>query len=143
MKPENRQIEVCRSFNGYCKKTLRNEACNAHKAIQRRQLNEMNFSEVNFDEEKLLLWKSPGRTEDNDFRINGKRMTLELLSKATNMLSENLRETIQLYYFFEWNDTKLSKLLNIPRSTVQNRRARALTRLRFYMEEYADVWDDL
>lgn len=144
MKPENIEDRVRRSFNGFCKKTLMNEARNAHKEFDRRMLKEVNFSDLHIDEETLIGSNPLEMKEVQDYKFNGKRMTLELLSEAINCLENDLRIVIEMYYLLDFNnDKKISELFDIPRSTVQNRRSRALIRLKNYLEEKADDWEDI
>lgn len=143
MDHDNCQLEVRRAFNGYCKKTLRNEAINAYKSIQRRKMREITFSDLGLDEENFPFFVNPIKHEDQDYKFVGRRISSEILASALNTLTRNLREIIELYYFLEFNDMKISRLTSIPRSTVQNQRSRALSKLRQYLEENADVWTDL
>ena len=73
-----------------------------------------------------------------EYYIDGFRITIELLKNGINILPENLREIINLYYFEGLNDRKISEIIQVPRSTVQNWRVTALARLKRDLEEHAD-----
>ena len=47
-----------------------------------------------------------------------------------------------LYYFEGMNDTEIAKLFNTSRSTIQYRRTSSFEKLRKYLEENADEWDE-
>ena len=137
MTDEKSQIDVCRSFNGYCKKTLRNEACNAYMAMNRRHATELNY----FD--NTTLEKGVGKQDGakNIFELEGQKIEIssEILSKGILTLSEDLRDVVLLYYFYDLNDKSIGRRKNIPRSTIQNKRSRALVLLRQFLEAYDDL----
>lgn len=55
MIPESFELGVCYAFDSYCKRTLKNEAINAHKALNRRKKRILNFSDLALDEEYLFI----------------------------------------------------------------------------------------
>ena len=57
-------------------------------------------------------------------------------------LPEEKRKAILLYYFEGMNDTEIAELFNTSRSTIQYRRTSSFERLRKYLEENADEWDE-
>ena len=52
--PNRTQWQIRCAFNGFCKRTLKNEAINAHREIKRRQLQEVSFSDLTPQEENQL-----------------------------------------------------------------------------------------
>ena len=52
--PNRTQWQIRCAFNGFCKRTLKNEAINAHGEIKRRQLQEVSFSDLTPQEENQL-----------------------------------------------------------------------------------------
>ena len=142
MTPEQAELQVQRSFNRFCKKTLRNGAISAHTELKRRRSRITNFSDMLFPEETLAGIDNDPDIPKKEFVINGRHITEASLAEAINHLSEDLRQMIQLYYFLNLNDQAISIRCQIPRSTVQYRRSRALNKLRIYLEEHAHGWDD-
>lgn len=142
--PTRSQWQIRCAFNGFCKRTIRNEAINARKQNQRRQHQEVTFSNLTSEEEHQLytLDESFKEEAEDGFCADGKKMTSQLLEEALRTLPEDRRRPILLYYFFEMSDAKIGKLLSLPRSTVQHRRTRALELLKQYLEENADEWND-
>ena len=59
--PARTQWQTRCAFNGFCKRTLKNEASNAHRDTKRQQLREVIFSDLTPQEENQLY------TYDNYF----------------------------------------------------------------------------
>ena len=137
MVPESRQLEVCLAFDTYCKRTLRIEAINAHKSINRRKQIILNFSDLPVEEEYLFV--NDGTLEpEADHLISGKLISNQLLTASINKLPDQLRRIIHLYYFDEFNDRTISEMIQVPKSTVQYWRVSALSKLRHDIEKNAD-----
>lgn len=142
MIPEQHKLEVQLAFNAYCRKTLKNEASNAHKIMNRRKQRILNFSDLPFDEEFLFSRDELFDTQE-DFNINGNWITNKLLTSAINRLSDAYRKVIELYYFFDLNDRLIGEQLQVPRSTIQFWRSNALTSLKHDLEENIDDWSGI
>ena len=52
--PERTEWQIRCAFNGFCKRTLKNERINAHKEIRKRQAHEISFSDLTPKEENQL-----------------------------------------------------------------------------------------
>jgi len=140
--PESCQLEVCLAFDTYCKRTLRNEAINAHKSINRRKQIILNFSDLPVEEEYLFV--NDGTLEpEADHLISGKLISNQLLTASINKLPDQLRRIIHLYYFDEFNDRTISEMIQVPKSTVQYWRVSALSKLRYDIEKNADDWAEI
>ncbi|HFI0406970.1 TPA: RNA polymerase sigma factor, partial [Streptococcus suis] len=59
----------------------------------------------------------------------------ELLSDALNSLSNQKRKIMLLYYFMDFNDLEIARILNISRSTVNEHRRSGLVSIKKFMEE--------
>jgi RNA polymerase sigma factor (sigma-70 family) len=139
MIPGTFEIDVCYAFDSYCKRTLKNEAINAHKAMNRRKKRILNFSDLALDEEYLFINPDPMDVL-SEYRINGLWITNELLKAVIQNLPEPLKQIINLYYFDGLNDRKISEITQIPRSTIQNWRTSALEKIKHDLEENIDDW---
>lgn len=129
MMPETKELEICFAFDAYCRRTLKNEAINAHKQINRQKERILNFSDLPIDLEYLIA--TDGSVINlTDHLIQGKCITNEQLTDAIHNLPEYMKRVITLYYFDELNDRSISQLIKVPRSTIQNWRASALEKLR-------------
>ena len=138
--PNRTQWQIRCAFNGFCKRTLKNEAINAHGEIKRRQLQEVSLSNLTSQEENQLYTYDTYFEHDEaekSFCVAGKEITAKLLAEALRSLPEEKRETILLYYFFDMSETEISRLCNIPRTTVKYRRNSSFELLKRYLEERA------
>lgn len=138
--PNRTQWQIRCAFNGFCKRTLKNEAINAHGEIKRRQLQEVSFSDLTPQEENQLYTYDAYFEHDEaekSFCVAGKEITAKLLAEALHSLPDDKREAVLLYYFFEMNDAEIAKLRDVPRSTIQYRRTSSFELLKRYLEERA------
>ena len=138
--PNRTQWQIRCAFNGFCKRTLKNEAINAHGEIKRRQLQEVSFSDLTPQEENQLYTYDTYFEHDEaekSFCVAGKEITAKLLADALHSLPDEKREAVLLYYFFDMNDAEIAKLRDVPRSTVQYRRTSSFELLKRYLEEHA------
>lgn len=138
--PNRSQWQIRCAFNGYCKRVLRHEAINAHRDINRKQLKVVSFSSLTPQEENQL-YTYDNYFEDDEaeksFCVAGLEITPKLLAEALHSLPEEKREAVLLHYFFDMSDAEIAKLNQIPRSTIQYRRASSLELLKKYLEERA------
>jgi len=119
--PIRTQWQIRCAFNGFCKRTLKNEAINAHRDTRRRQIREVSFSDLTTQEENQLYTYDTYFANDEaekSFCVAGKEITAKLLADALHSLPDEKREAVLLYYFFDMNDAEIAKLRNVPRSTV-------------------------
>ena len=118
--PEITEWQIRCAFNGFCKRTLKNESINAHKELRKRQAHEINFSDLTPKEEQT-------------FFAGGKELSAKLIADAIHSLPEEKRKAVLLYYFFDMSDAEIAELYQIPRSTVQYRRTRSFELLKRYL----------
>ena len=138
--PIRTQWQIRCAFNGFCKRTLKNEAINAHRDRSRQQLREVSFSDLSPQEEKQLYTYDTYFADDEaekSFCVAGKEITAKLLAEALRSLPEEKRDAVLLYYFFDMSDVEIGKLRDVPRSTVQYRRTSSFELLKRYLEERA------
>ena len=138
--PIRTQWQTRCAFNGFCKRTLKNEAINAHRDTRRRQIREVSFSDLTPQEENQLYTYDTYFANDEaekSFCVAGKEITAKLLADALHSLPGEKREAVLLYYFFDMNDAEIAKLRDVPRSTVQYRRTSSFELLKRYLEEHA------
>ena len=134
--PDRSQWQIRCAFNGFCKRTLKNEAINAHRDTKKQQLYETSFSNLSSKEESMLYTYDTyfaGAADEKTFCVAGKEITVKLLSDSLASLSEEKRDAILLYYFLGMNDAEIAKIRNVSRSTVQYRRKRAFELLRIIL----------
>lgn len=144
MDPGRTEWQVRCAFNAFCKRVLKNEAINIYNERRRKQAKEMTFSVLTPQEENQLftLDKQYEGEEGQCIQVAGKKITPKILAEAMRILPKEKRITVLLYYFCGLSDIEIGQLLNIPRSTVQYRRTSSFERLKRFLEEHADEWDD-
>ena len=106
---------------------------------------EVTFSDMTLDEARQLhTFDEYFKREaaETVFEKAGKKITPKLLLEAIRTLPEEKRKAILLYYFEGMNDTEIAELFNTSRSTIQYRRTSSFEKLRKYLEENADEWDE-
>ena len=130
------------AFNAFCKRVLKNEAINIYNERRLRLTKEMTFTDLTPQEEYQLftLDKQYEGEEGESLQVAGKSVTPKLLVEALRTLPVEKRKTVLLYYFFDKSDVEIAELLEIPRS--QYRRTSSFKRLKRFLEEHADDWDD-
>ena len=143
--PERTEWQIRCAFNGFCKRTLKNESINAHKELRKRQAHEINFSDLTPKEENQLYTCEDFFAEDKEeqtFFAGGKELSAKLIADAIHNLPEEKRRAVLLYYFFDMSDAEIAALYQIPRSTVQYRRTSSFELLKRYLEEHAYDYPD-
>lgn len=138
--PERTEWQIRCAFNGFCKRTLKNESINAHKELRKRQAHEISFSDLTPKEENQLYTCEDFFAEDKEeqtFFAGGKELSAKLIADAIHSLPEEKRRAVLLYYFFDMSDAEIAALYQIPRSTVQYRRTSSFELLKRYLEEHA------
>ncbi|WP_368901372.1 RNA polymerase sigma factor [Oceanobacillus oncorhynchi] len=140
IEPNRTEWQIRCAFNAFCKRVLKNEVINITREKRQRKLREMTFSGLTPQEESQLysIDKFYEGEDTQAFKVDGKKITSELLEKSLYTLTKEKRIIVLLAYFFYMTDIEVSQLLEIPRSTVQYRRTSALKRLKRYLEEHAN-----
>jgi len=141
MEPNRTEWQKRCTFNGFCKKVLKNEAIDAIRESRVRRKYEVVFSDLSPQQENQLYTCDQYFVNDEaekSFFVAGKEITAKLLADALRSLPEEKRQAVLLYYFFDMKDTEIAELMKIPRSTVQFRRTSSFELLRRFLEEKAD-----
>lgn len=125
-----------KEFDSYCKKVLRNEANNIQKELNRQRKHEISLSDLSETQLNQLFEIDDYIMDWNYFQILDEQIALKNipLIQALELLDENKREIILLFYFLEMTDQKISELFELPRSTIQHRRSSALKEIKEQME---------
>ncbi|WP_040980577.1 MULTISPECIES: RNA polymerase sigma factor [Oceanobacillus] len=143
IEPSRTEWQIRCAFNAFCKRVLKNEAIDIYNERQQQQSKELTFSDLTPQEENQLYSLDKHKEEETqDFQVDGKRITPKLLDQAMHTLSKEKRIAVLLSYFFHMTDIEISKLLEVPRNTVQYRRTSALKGLKRFLEEHANEWVD-
>lgn len=139
MKPGKHEIHKQHTFDCYCKRVLKNEACNIQKEYSRRRNKEISFDELSEQELQSLCV-----SDEYIFDILGGSVTVrnERLAKALQSLTERKRDIILLSYFLDMTDREIAEKLNMVRKTVQYQRTSSLKALKKRLEDSSNEQDD-
>ena len=124
-------------FDSYCKRTLKNEAIDCFREIQKHRQREIFFSELSEKEWKQLYMEDEYDLDTCNFRVLGYDVEVKdaLIAEALNLLSDKKREVVLLAYFLDMSDTEIAKLLNLRQSTIHYHRTSSLKSLKEFLEE--------
>lgn len=114
---------VVKQYDSLCKKSLANvvrnhynkQAVNSNKIVANECLNNFNVTDKYFKRQFIF------HVEDIPIIIEDTK-----IAKALLQLKSDRRKIILLYYFIEIPDVEIASLMDIPRATVQYKRAKAL-----------------
>lgn len=130
-------------FAKFCKVVLRNAACTYFRDWNRKSKQEISVEylyeqkhfELCYMDEYLIEQGTP-----TDFIVHGQTVTVdnECLAKALLCLSEKQLKIILMRYYLQLTDTKIAKILNRPRTTVNYQKSVALKKLRERLEKTND-----
>lgn len=144
MEPNRNEWQKRCTFNGFCKKVLKNEAIDVIRENRTRSKREVTFSDLSPQEENQLYTCDQyfvGDEAEKSFFVAGREITAKQLADALHSLPEEKRQAVLLYYFFDMTDVEIAELMKIPRSTVQFRRTSSFELLKRFLEEKADEWN--
>ena len=142
VEPNSREFYKQCAFQKFCNTVLHNEACDTHRELRRHKAKEVTFSDMTLDEARQLHTFDEYFKGEIAFERAGKKITPKLLLEAIRTLPEEKRKAVLLYYFEGMNDTEIAELFDTSRSTIQYRRTSSFEKLRKYLEENADEWDE-
>lgn len=144
MKPGKHEIHKQHTFDCYCKRVLKNEACNIQQEYSRRRNKEISFDELSEQELQSLCVSDEYFADEYIFDILGGSVTVrnERLAKALQSLTERKRDIILLSYFLDMTDREIAEKLNMVRKTVQYQRTSSLKALKKRLEDSSNEQDD-
>lgn len=140
MRTTSFQTTIENQFDYICKRAIEDERKDYLKYLSRISKQEVSFSNAG---EHLVNQFSTIDYYDIDmhmFSLYGSSIGIknELLSEALKSLSDKKRIIILLYYFMDMNDTEISKLLNLSRSTIYRHRTTGLAIIKEFMKEHTE-----
>ena len=137
MKPSEFQTTIENQFDYICKVAIEDERKDYYKAISRQNKRETLFCDMNDYTVSLFSSEDTYPSHFHTFEMNGTTVYIEngLLAEALEHLDGKKREVILRYYFLGFDDTEISKIVNVNRSTIQRRRQAGLAAMKKFMEE--------
>lgn len=121
------------SFEAYFKKVLINKARNLHKKRKIQQAREILFSDLPVETVMAFSYEDQyDLSLPSTYEWQGQRFKFEnrALDEALRCLLPKYREILLLAYFMDYTDAQIAERLNIPLSTVGDRRRNAIQRLK-------------
>ena len=141
--PSNRERELCKMFESFCVKTIRNYSRNLKRAMKNRQKHDGTGEES--VEYLIGLLSSEDRYASEQFvlDVDGLPCVLEneLLYNALQSLPDRERRVILYDFWYDWKDREISEKLEVTVRTVYNLRERAFKKIRTYYELYGQGRD--
>lgn len=137
MNTDRRDDELVRMFLGYCYQVLQRAKTDYLRKEARIRKKEKNFSDLGRSEMNHLPFALPEGDNEIFFEALGICLVVKdgEIAEVLNQLELTNRTIILLYYFMSWPDSKIAESLNMPRSTVQNRRSHSLCLMKKALEE--------
>lgn len=128
---DEKKDALVRMFVSYCRKTLLNARTDVLRERSRRRKHETLFCDLRQDEIESLSGLQGIPDNEVIFLAAGKPIGVKdsTLSDALLTLTPDEQAIVLLSYFAGWSDRRIGEDMGFPRSTVQNRRIRALARL--------------
>ena len=99
--PERTEWQIRCAFNGFCKRTLKNESINAHKELKKRQAHEISFPDLTPKEENQLYTCEDFFAEDKEeqtFFAGGKELSAKLIADAIHSFFDKYTRKITAAY---------------------------------------------
>ena len=127
---------VRHQFDSFCRKILREEACDYLRHIAWRSDHEVSLSELSEEQMTKLYVLDEYPSEQFHFHVQGFGVTVrnEKLADALNTLSDEKRDIVLLAYFMDMTDQEIADRLNLVRRTVQYKRTSSLEEMKQRME---------
>ena len=137
MQPTKHEIHKQHTFDCYCKRILKNEACNIYKEYSRRRMKEISLEELSEQELQTLGVLDEYFADQHVFDILDGKVSVkdERLAKALQSLSDRKRDIVLLSYFLDMTDREIAEKMNMLRRTVQYHSKNSLKELKKRLEE--------
>lgn len=128
------------SFDAFCKKVIRNEAINIHKRLAALAEKEVSLSSLSRNELSAFCYDDTYHLYQKTYYVRGTpiRVYDPDLGEVLQFLSPQRREVILLYFFLDYSDADIARLLRISSPAVSARKAVALKKLKALLEGYHD-----
>ena len=124
MKPSEFQTTIENQFDYICKVAMDDERKDYFKALSRQCKRETLFCDMDNYTVNLFSSEDTYPSHFHTFEMDGFTVRIEnsLLAEALENLDGKKRDVILRYYFLGFDDTEISKILEVNRSTIQRRR---------------------
>lgn len=123
MKPSEFQTTIKNQFDYICKVAMEDERKDYLKALSRQCKRETLFCDMDDYTVNLFSSEDTYLSHFHTFEMDGFTVRIEnnLLAEALENLDGKKRDVILRYYFLGFDDTEISKILEVNRSTIQKK----------------------
>lgn len=124
------------TFEAFCKTLIRNESIDAHRELVTRAEKETAISALSERELSSLCAEDCYHPFCKTFFVRETAVKIfdPNLAEGLQFLPPHLREILLLSYCMEYSTPQISRLLNLPQSTVYYRKREAICRLKRFLE---------
>lgn len=121
MKPSEFQTTIENQFDYICKVAMEDERKDYLKALSRQCKRETLFCDMDDYTVNLFSSEDTYPSHFHTFEMDGFTVRIEnsLLAEALESLDGKKRDVILRYYFLGFDDTEISKILEVNRSTIR------------------------
>lgn len=121
MKPSEFQTTIENQFDYICKVAMEDERKDYFKALSRQCKRETLFCDMDDYSVNLFSSEDTYPSHFHTFEMDGFTVRIEnsLLAEALENLDGKKRDVILRYYFLGFDDTEISKILEVNRSTIR------------------------
>jgi RNA polymerase sigma factor (sigma-70 family) len=128
--------KVQQAFDSFCKKVLKYTARELYREQQRREKQEVPFSELSDSEFSTLATFDTYGTTETVFDVDGDEIVVNDgdLAEALKKLPKERRDIMLLSYFTDKTDYEIAERFDLLRRTVTYRRTSSLRQLKEIME---------
>lgn len=140
MHPSSFQTTIENQFDYICKRAIENERKNYVKHLSGISNREVSFTEIGDYRVNQFSVMDQYVTDLHMFTVRNYQIGLtdSGLSEALQHLDTKKRDIILLYYFMEMNDTEISTLFNLNRSTIHRHHISGLESIKHFMKECSE-----
>ena len=129
------------SFDAFCKKVIRNEAINIHKHLAARAERDLSLSALSNADLSALYYEDTYHLYHRIYYVQDKpvRVCDPVLGELLQFLTPQRRDVLLLYFFLDYSDADIARLLRISSPAVSARKTVALRKLKELLEEIKDA----
>ena len=142
---ERTELEVQRAFHAYCLKVINNAGVSLFRQTRSRNAKELFYEDLPPNVQDSILAINNNVEEEKEYEISGNRFkeseVKEMLVEALEMLPTDKHSIIVMYFFDNKLDREIAEMFGLSRSTIQDKRAKALKLLAKHLEEIAENYD--
>lgn len=132
------ELKIINQFDELCRKSLRGEAIDYYRHMDRLRKHNVTFSELSEAELENLKTVDTYSFENEHFTVMGYDVEIknDLLSEALKGLTDRRRNVVLSSYFLDMSDTEIAREMHLVKSTVNEHKKISLKILKKTMEGF-------